>query len=156
MKRDIAKSKTGFMFPFLCLWALAPLCPPTCLWGANHGSLSGTTPVLVAAQQGTPVGTSDKVDPPQLSGTVVDTSGAVIAAATVQVRSANGVVQRKTRSDTSGSFIISGLASGNYRLVVSDPGFETKEIPVTLGTTKAPGPLRIVLLVGSLSTAVSG
>ena len=155
MKRDIAKSKTGFMFPFLCLWALAPLCPPTCLWGANHGSLSGTTPVLVAAQQGTPVGTSDKVDPPQLSGTVVDTSGAVIAAATVQVRSANGVVQRKTRSDTSGSFIISGLASGNYRLVVSDPGFETKEIPVTLGTTKAPGPLRIVLLVGSLSTAVN-
>ena len=38
--------------------------------------------------------------PPQLSGTVVDTSGAVIAGATVQVRSANGTVQITTQSDT--------------------------------------------------------
>ena len=61
-------------------------------------------------QEKTPVATSDKAYPPQLSGTVVDTSGAVIAGATVQVRSANGTVQRTTQSDTNGSFIISGLA----------------------------------------------
>jgi hypothetical protein len=77
----------------------------------------------------------------QLSGTVVDTSGAVIAGATVQLRSANGTVQATTQSDTNGSFIISGtisgLTAGNYRLVVSNPGFETKEIPVTIGTTEA-------------------
>ena len=59
----------------------------------------------------------------QLSGTVVDTSGAVIAGATVQVRSANGTVQRTTQSDTNGSFIISGLSAGNYRLVVSESRF---------------------------------
>ena len=35
----------------------------------------------------------------QLSGTVVDPSGAVIAGATVQVRSANGTVQKTTQSD---------------------------------------------------------
>jgi len=73
----------------------------------------------------------------QLSGNVVDTSGAVIAGATVQVRSANGTVQITTQSDANGSFIISGLSAGNYRLVVSNPGFETKEVPVTIGTTKA-------------------
>jgi uncharacterized surface anchored protein len=67
--------------------------------------------------------------PPQLSGTVVDTSGAVIAGATVQVLSANGTVQLTTQSDTNGSFIISGLSPGDYRLVLSNPGFETKESP---------------------------
>ena len=113
------------------------------------------TPLLVAAQEKTPVATSDKAYSPQLSGTVVDTSGAVIAGATVQVRSANGTVQRTTQSDTNGSFIISGLAAGNYRLVVSNPGFETKEILVTIGTTGAPAPLRISLAVGAVSTTIN-
>jgi hypothetical protein len=110
------------------------------------------TPLLVAAQGKTPVATSDKAYPAQLSGTVVDTSGAVIAAATVQIRSANGTLQRTTQSDRNGSFIISGLAAGNYRLVVSNPDFETKEIPVTIGTTGAPARLRISLAVGAVST----
>src|SRR5208283_644491 len=85
---------------------------------------------LVAAQQKTPVATSDTDYPPQLSGTVVDTSGAVIAGATVQVQSANGTVQKTTLSDANGSFILSALAAGDYRLVVSNPRFETKEIVV--------------------------
>ena len=93
--------------------------------------------------------------PPQISGTVVDTSGAVIAGATVQVLSANGSVQTTTQSDPNGSFIISGLSAGDYRLVASNPGFETKEIPVTIGTTEAPVPLRISLAVHSVSTAMN-
>ena len=113
------------------------------------------TPLLVAAQEKTPVATSDKAYPPQLSGTVVDTSGAVIAGATVQVRSANGTVQRTTQSDANGSFIISGLSAGNYRLVVSNPGFETKETPVTIGTTEAPAPLRISLAVSAVSSTIT-
>ncbi len=124
--------------------------------------------VLVTAQTGTaritgtvldpqdhPVATSDKAYPPQLSGTVVDTSGAEIAGATVQVLSANGTVQKTTQSDTNGSFILSGLAAGNYRLVVSNPGFETKEILVTLGTNGASAPLRISLAVSAVSTTIN-
>jgi len=91
----------------------------------------------------------------QLSGTVFDASGAVIAGATVQVLSSNGTVQITKQSDTNGSFIISGLLAGNYRLMVSNPGFETKEIPVTIGTTEAPAPLRISLAVGSVSTTIN-
>ena len=91
----------------------------------------------------------------QLSGTIVDTSGAVIAGATVQVRSANGTVQVTIRSDTNGSFIVSGIAAGNCRLVVSNPGFETKEVPVTIGTSKALAPLRISLAVGFVSTTIN-
>jgi len=93
--------------------------------------------------------------PPQLSGTVIDTSGAMIAGATVHVRSANGTVQITTQSDTNGSFIISGLSAGDYILVVSNPHFETKGIPVTIGITEAPAPLRISLAVGSVSTTIN-
>ena len=91
----------------------------------------------------------------QLSGTVVDASGAAITGATVQVRSANGAVQTTTQSDANGSFIVSGLLAGNYRLVVSNPGFETKEIAVTVGTAEPPVPLRISLAVSSVNTTIN-
>ena len=117
--------------------------------------LSSSFPLLLAAQEKTQVATSDKTYPPQLFGSVVDTSGAVIAGATVQVRSANGTVRATTRSDANGSFIISGLSPGDYRLVVSDPGFETKEMPVTIAAARTQAPLRFVLAVGSLSTTVN-
>ncbi len=90
-----------------------------------------------------------------VSGTVVDTSGAAIAGATVQALSANGTLQSTTHSDTNGSFVISGLAAGDYRLVVSNTGFESKEIPVTVGTTEALAPLRISLVVGAVSTTIN-
>jgi hypothetical protein len=90
-----------------------------------------------------------------LSGTVVDTSGAVIAGATVEVRNASRVVQKTVQSDTYGTFLISGLPAGSYQLVVSSAGFETKEILVTLGTTEALASVRISLAVGSVSTTVN-
>jgi hypothetical protein len=95
------------------------------------------------------------VTTPQLSGTVVDTSGAVIAGATVQVRRANDALQRTTLSDRNGFFSISGLSAGSYQLVISSPGFGTKEISTTIGTTEAIAPLRISLTVGSVSTDIN-
>jgi outer membrane receptor protein involved in Fe transport len=89
----------------------------------------------------------------RLAGTVVDASGAVIPGASVQVRSANGTLLATVESDTNGSFLISGLAAGDYRLFVSNPGFESKEVPVTLGAT--PAPLRIALDVGAVSTTIT-
>ncbi len=121
------------------------------LLSAQQSAISGD----VLDPQVHPVATSDKAYPPQLSGTVVDTSGAAIAGATVQVRSANGTVKRTTQSDRNGSFIFSGLAAGNYRLVVSNPDFETKEVPVNLGTTGTPAPLRISLAVSAVSTTIN-
>jgi hypothetical protein len=73
----------------------------------------------------------------------------------VQVRSANGTVKITTQADTYGSFIIFGLSAGDYRLMVSSPGFETKEISVTIGTTEAPAPLRISLVVGTVNITVN-
>jgi outer membrane receptor protein involved in Fe transport len=94
-------------------------------------------------------------DVSQLSGTVVDTSGASIAGATVEVLSSNGTVQRTTHSDTNGSFVLSGIPAGNYRLIVSSPDFETKEMPVTIGTAGMPAQLRISLALRVVSTTIN-
>jgi len=91
---------------------------------------------------------------PQLSGTVNDVSGALIAGATVQVRTADGSVQRVTQSDKNGSFSISGLPAGNYQLIVSSPGFAEKQLPVTVGAASQEPPLRISLAVSKVSTTV--
>jgi hypothetical protein len=90
-----------------------------------------------------------------VSGTVVDASGSAISGASVQVQSADGTVVATTHSDTSGSFIISTLPAGNYRLVVSHADFETKEIPLLVGATEVPAPLRISLSVGIVNTSVT-
>jgi len=90
-----------------------------------------------------------------VSGTVVDASGAVVAAAAVQVLTGDGAVQKAARSDKNGSFIVSGLPAGNYRLVVSSSGFETREIPISIGAAQAPAPLRISLPVRAVSTTIN-
>ena len=97
----------------------------------------------------------EQTHPPQVSGIVVDASGAVIAGATVQVRSADGRVELTTKSDTNGSFIVAGLPAGVYRFVVSDPDFEAKEVSVTTGATEQPTLLRIALAVGAVNTSVN-
>jgi len=109
---------------------------------------------LLAAQGNVPVATSNTPHSPQLSATVVDTSGAVIAGAIVEVRSASGAVQRTVRSDGNGFFTVSGLPAGDYRLEISHPGFETKEIPITMGDTEALVRLHISLAVSTVSTTV--
>ena len=115
----------------------------------------GLLAVFGAAQESTPVAARNRAYTSRLVGTVVDKSGARIAGATVQVRNASGTVQTTTKSDANGSFIISGLPPGDYLLVLSDPGFETKELPVTVGTTEALATLRIPLAVGSVSTTLN-
>lgn len=94
------------------------------------------------------------MDDVQLSGTVVDVSGAVIGGVTVQVLSPNGTLLRTAQSDKNGSFAIPGLRAGEYRIVVSNRGFETKETPVSLTTQEATAPLRISLAIGNVSTTL--
>ncbi len=89
-----------------------------------------------------------------VSGMVVDTSGAVLRGAAVELRSADGAVLKTAHADANGVFSFTGLAAGCYRLAVSKPAFETKEISVTISATAPPAPLRIVLAVRALSTTI--
>lgn len=92
--------------------------------------------------------------PSQISGTVVDSSGAVIQGAFIEVLDANDTVNRTAQSDRNGHFILSGLSPGNYRLVVSSRDFENKEVFVTVSASEMPILLRISLGVGAVSTTV--
>ena len=58
----------------------------------------------------------------ELGGTVMDTSGSMVAGATVTVRNAAGQTQSAV-TDTSGLFQITGLSVGKYQLSVTAPGF---------------------------------
>ena len=141
------RSNTLFILVSFFLWVTA-----SAMAGAaqsNAAEVAG--PVL--DPQDHPSATSEQAYPSKLSGTVVDPSGAVVAGATVLLRSANGTA-RTTLTDKNGSFDISELPAGNYQLVVSSPDFETKEMLVAIETTGAVAPLHISLTVSRVSTTV--
>jgi iron complex outermembrane receptor protein len=96
----------------------------------------------------------DASDSSHRKGTVVDPSGAPVAGAAVQIRNANGSTAGSLRTDANGAFTISGLPAGDYRLVVAGPGFETKEVPVTIGGAETAAPLRIALTVSGTRSTV--
>ncbi len=140
-------SSTNYKLVIFSLWGTVSLLTATAQ--SNSTLIAGTA----LDSQDHPVATS--ADPFRLSGTIVDMSGAMIAGATVQVRSADGSVLRTTRTDREGSFILSGLSAGNYRLAISNPGFEAKEISVAIGAAGTPTPLRISLALGTVSTTLN-
>jgi hypothetical protein len=91
----------------------------------------------------------------QVSGTVTDSTGAVVAGAVVTAL--NSATQNKSAAESNqdGSFVITGLTPGTYTLTVSKPGFQTfkeSEIvlhPATVVTVNA------ALKVGDVGTEVS-
>jgi len=51
--------------------------------------------------------------------------------------------------------MISGLSAGDYRLIISKADFESRDIPITIGTNEAPAPLRISLAVSGMNTTIN-
>ena len=128
-------------------------------WDRSHTTLLALsdfqTITEISESQDRPPAASGQAASRELRGTVVDTSGGVIFGATVQARNATGTVLATAQSDTNGSFMIPGLPAGEYHLVVSHAGFETKEIAVSMGSVDVPAPLRISLALSSVSTTIT-
>lgn len=80
---------------------------------------------LVFAQAATAVTTGT------ISGTVTDASGAVIAGASVNLRSAAGY-NRTTPSDATGGFSFDNLPYGAYTLTIRAKGFQSSSQPVSV------------------------
>jgi hypothetical protein len=80
---------------------------------------------------------------PAVSGVVADPTGAIVPGAEVDLVDTNGAVAGSIHSDEDGNFQMVAPHTGNFTLVVSDPGFETVRTPVLVA---APGGL----LPGSL------
>src|SRR5215471_9896466 len=59
-----------------------------------------------------------------LSGSVTDTSGAVVPGVKITVQNANSKVARRVVSDKSGFFSLSELPAGTYNIIAEAQGFQ--------------------------------
>lgn len=61
-----------------------------------------------------------------ITGTVKDSSGASVPAATVKANNVATNLEVSARSDNNGSYLIPNLPAGTYRVVISKEGFQTE------------------------------
>lgn len=90
-----------------------------------------------------------------LTGTVLDTSNAVITGATIQLTEVNTGTQFQTESGADGHFSIGNLPPGTYSVKVSRQGFETgafERVQIVVNETYD---LKAMLRVGAPSTTVT-
>jgi hypothetical protein len=96
-----------------------------------------------------------QVDRATLSGTVTDSSGAVIPAATVQATSSETGLKREVQSGASGNYTLSQLPIGVYRVTVTKEGFRpvaVNEVRLGVGDQRT---LNLTLEVSSIETVVN-
>jgi hypothetical protein len=92
-----------------------------------------------------------------VTGIVLDTSGAVIPKATVELTNLETSVARSTTSNGDGAFAFAGVLPGNsYKLVVTASGFESWQLsPFAVRVGEPLAFTNIALKVGAASTAVT-
>jgi len=71
---------------------------------------------------------------PSVHGVVADPTGAIVPNAEVDLLDTTGAVAGTIHSDGEGNFQIAAPHSGNFTLVVSEPGFETVRTPVVIAS----------------------
>lgn len=88
-----------------------------------------------------------------LQGTVEDSSGAAVPAATVTLTNTDTQVKHVATTDPSGVYRFASLAPGNYKLSTAAAGFGTSETALTLSTNETRN-VSFKLSVGQVSAQV--
>jgi len=92
----------------------------------------------------------------QITGTVTDTTGAVLPGATITIRNVGTGLTRDTVTDPDGAFVFPDLLAGTFDLNVSLQGFKSYEQKgIVLGATERVALRAIALDVGGLSETIS-
>jgi hypothetical protein len=92
----------------------------------------------------------------QISGTVVDSSGAAVPGASVNLRNAGTQLVRDVTTDSSGAFVVTDLLAGTYDVTVSLSGFKTVvQRGVVLSANERVALRTITLAVGQLEETVA-
>jgi Ca-activated chloride channel family protein len=105
--------------------------------------------LLVVASVGIASGTGSSI-----RGKVVDSAGAEIPGATIEV-TLNGVRVATVVSDDKGAFAVADLAPGEYLLTVKLEGFNTATKRISVVAGKNPPPLEVRLDIGALAEMVT-
>jgi hypothetical protein len=106
---------------------------------------------FVAAQFAIAQSTLDQA----ISGTIRDSSGAVVPKAKVSVREESTNLSRPAISDAAGFYQVSGIPIGIYEVSATAPGFKKSVIARINVTVNAKVTQNIVLQVGSVSQSVT-
>lgn len=99
-----------------------------------------------------------------VQGVVADPTGAIVANAEVDLVNADGSIAGTTTSGGDGNFAMPAPHAGNFTLVISEPGFETVHLPVTVKPNVVlitaatahvmAAPLHITLPISAVTTSV--
>lgn len=84
--------------------------------------------VVVSASAQTQTAQTNVQDTGSISGTVHDSSGALVPGALITVSNDRGFV-RTASSDAQGHYVLTGLPAGTYKVTVATQGFKTLVIP---------------------------
>jgi len=96
-----------------------------------------------------------QVNTATLLGTVRDSSGGLVPNASVTARNLQTSAERSVITDASGNYSISNLQPGNYRVVVSSPGFKTSTVSNIELQVAQLATANIVLELGEVSQNVT-
>ena len=99
-----------------------------------------------------------------VQGVVADPTGAIVPNAQVDLVNADGSIAGTTKSDGVGNFEMAAPHAGSFTLVISEPGFETVHLPLTVkpnvvfvvspAAHMAAAPLHITLPIAAVATNV--
>src|SRR5438105_9814177 len=95
-----------------------------------------------------------QVDRATLTGTVTDSTGAVIVGARVEAVSTGTALRRETITGANGAYDLPGLAIGSYSVTISKEGFRAvqyKDVELSVGQSRT---LDAQMEVGEVSTQV--
>ncbi len=90
-----------------------------------------------------------------ITGTVTDSSGAVVPGAAVTISDLSEGVTRNVMTNSAGSYLVSGLPAGTYTLVVAAKGFETYRATGIVVQAAEKIRANATLHVGQVSTQVT-
>jgi iron complex outermembrane receptor protein len=91
---------------------------------------------------------------PSMTGSVVDSKGALVAHAKIAIHSPDNKINRSATTDESGRFALSNMPPGDYILDADAPGFATThEASVTVAADK-PAQLTVTLRIANLEQMV--
>jgi hypothetical protein len=97
---------------------------------ASPVSYSGTAPTLRISSRPTAIAGS------ALSGTITDSSGAVIPGATVTATNFDATLVRSAQTDGRGQFRIDNITPGSYRLEARASGFQKQLSPIEIAASQ--------------------
>ena len=109
------------------------------------------TVLLFAAASGTVLAQNTQAS---LTGTVLDPSGAAIAAGKVTATNAGTGIARTVQSDSSGRYTVTNLNPGTYKVAVEAPGFTTKVLSGIVLEVGQAGSLDVTMALGQSSETV--